>query len=175
MSWRWLIKDKDTVAELRRKNASLRLLVSIRQRRSAVGGRACEEQHDAAFGAVAWFLRSRAVAAIAAVASSSQDLGHIRDLADSAVCGDADAALVLAELTLEAKHVRGDVQLVEGVTWLTLACQFGEKRGWLAAAEAQLAQVQDELDSEMNEKITIAFEYLLSRHNQVVSDASKWT
>src|SRR5262249_16867282 len=53
--------------------------------------------------AIAAFLARRALRAIAAISERAYDPGHIRDLADAAFFGHAEAALTLARVTLAAK------------------------------------------------------------------------
>lgn len=108
---------------------------------------------DSSFKALANFMRSRAVHAAKAIKSGRFDPGHIRDLADAAVCGHHEAANLLAYITLfgrksaDTREFDEKRRQVEGLSWLMFASFL--KNGNDQNFMADLKTVQSKLDPQV--------------------------
>jgi hypothetical protein len=112
---------------------------------------------------LAQFIRHRAVRAAEAIRKGQFDPGHIRDLADSAVCGDYNAARLLAYITLFANHHDIKRQQIEGLSWLMFARFLGTQSSSAPGAMDDFSALRATLQPEIVRKSDELFEGLKLR------------
>jgi hypothetical protein len=118
------------------------------------------------------FLRGRAISAIRAIRDRRMDLGHIRDLADAAIFGFADAALTLGRLSVAAK-TKGRQSYVEGLAWLSFSRQLGlaakfdvDAREQVEALKAQMAPEEVEASEMIKSQLAERSASVRSAHDR---------
>jgi hypothetical protein len=153
MQLQFLSEVRDRVRRIFRQNALLRLdLESRRTQRKFhdffITNVAPQEEVAPEIVGIVSFLRQRAILAIAAVGEGQFDLGHIRDLADSAICGHGEAAWCLAKITLAAEGVDVFQQRCEAFVWLELASQLAMKSEKAAAVALEHQRLKSTLSAD---------------------------
>jgi hypothetical protein len=75
---------------------------------------------------------------------------HVRDLADAAVYGSADAALVLGRISLAARKSDSERPRAEALAWLATSLLLGADKRWAASAREQLKKLRAESTESTN-------------------------
>lgn len=122
---------------------------------------------SAEFVAIGHFLARRALRAIMSISERSYDPGHIRDLADAAFFGHAEAALTLARVTLASDKTDGQRKFTEALAWFEFALVLGYNRTWVTRVAKEVADMRRALSQDILDKSEAIVQHFKRRVNDL--------